>query len=162
VNGVLFRAILAFLALPGVVAFAVPLLIFAPADAAYGFSRWGLVPLLAGVPLLLWCTREFYVAGRGTLAPWMPPQQLVTSGPYRYSRNPMYVAVTLILSGWALGFRSWPLALYALAVLAAFHVRVSVHEEPFLARAHGAEWTTYRARVPRWWALRAPHPPVGS
>jgi protein-S-isoprenylcysteine O-methyltransferase Ste14 len=41
------------------------------------------------------------VAGRGTLAPWEPPRALVVSGPYRHSRNPMYVAVLVILSRWA-------------------------------------------------------------
>ena len=99
---------------------------------------------------LLWCVWSFYTQGRGTLAPWSPPRTLVTSGLYRYSRNPMYVGVLLILAGWAVGFRSWPLALYAAGVAVAVHLRVILHEEPFLARAHGDAWTAYRARVRRW------------
>ena len=100
--------------------------------------------------VLLLTVREFYVAGRGTLAPWSPPRTLVTSGLYRYTRNPMYVGVLLILCGWAIGFRSWPLAIYAAAVAIAVHLRVVLHEEPFLARTHGDAWTAYRARVGRW------------
>lgn len=62
----------------------------------------------------------------------------------------MYVAVLLILSGWAIGFRSWRLALYAVVVLVAFHLRIVLHEEPWLARAFGDTWTQYRQRISRW------------
>ena len=99
---------------------------------------------------MFWCVREFYVAGKGTLAPWAPPQKLVVSGAFRFSRNPIYVAVGLIMCGWAIGFRSRPLAIYAVAVMAAFHIRVVVGEEPWLARTHGDAWARYREQVPRW------------
>jgi len=149
-NFLLLRAILAFLALPGTIAFLVPLWI-ARAGAAPGKFHPGSIPILAaGVVLLLWCVRDFYVAGRGTLAPWSPPRHLVRVGLYRFSRNPMYVAVGVILAGWAAGFGSLPLALYAGAVLVLFHLRVVLYEEPVLARAFGAEWARYRAEVPRW------------
>jgi protein-S-isoprenylcysteine O-methyltransferase Ste14 len=148
-NGLFARALVAFLVLPGVVAFLVPLLLLEPGTTAFS-NRWGVVPLGVGIVLLLACVREFYVAGRGTLAPWAPPTTLVATGPYRWSRNPMYVAVFLILSGWAIGFRSWPLALYAVTVLVAFHLRIVLHEEPWLARTFGDVWIQYRTRVSRW------------
>jgi protein-S-isoprenylcysteine O-methyltransferase Ste14 len=103
-----------------------------------------------GTTLLLWCVREFYVAGKGTLAPWTPPRHLVVSGPYRFSRNPMYVAVALVLSGWAIAFQTRALIIYALAVICAFHLRILLGEEPWLARTHGDAWRRYRSRVPRW------------
>src|SRR5688572_27011025 len=146
----LARALLAFIALPGLVAFVAPLLLAWPDTGEASFRTIALVPLLAGVALLLWCVRDFYVSGRGTLAPWDPPRNLVVAGLYRRSRNPMYMAVTLVLVGWAIGFRSATLWLYALAVLVAFHLRVVYGEEPWLARAHREEWNRYRARVPRW------------
>jgi protein-S-isoprenylcysteine O-methyltransferase Ste14 len=144
------RAVFAFLALPGVVAFLVPLLFIAPGDRSWLSNRWGVVPLVVGTTLLLACVREFYVAGRGTLAPWSPPTALVVTGMYRRSRNPMYVGVVVILLGWAIGYRSWPLALYAVAVLVAFHLRVVFNEEPWAARTFGDDWVRYRSRVPRW------------
>ena len=149
-NGLFLRAVLAFLALPGMVAFVVPLLVVTPGPRRVWVEPWGLVPLLAGLTVLALTVREFYVAGRGTLAPWSPPAALVVSGLYRWSRNPMYVGVLLILCGWAIGFRSWPLAAYAAAVFVAVHLRVLLHEEPYLARTHAGAWETYRARVPRW------------
>jgi protein-S-isoprenylcysteine O-methyltransferase Ste14 len=143
------RAVLAFLTLPGIVAFAIPLLLLKPADSP-PFVTSGALLVGVGVFLLLWCVRQFYVEGKGTLAPWSPPQHLVVSGLYRVSRNPMYIAVVLMLIGWAVGFRSRALAIYAVVVMLAFHLRVVFGEEPWLARRHGEEWVRYRASVPRW------------
>jgi protein-S-isoprenylcysteine O-methyltransferase Ste14 len=145
-----WKALFAFLVLPGMVAFAVPLLLFAHGPLA---DAWCLIPLVLGICLLLWCVREFYAAGHGTLAPWTPPAELVVTGLYRYSRNPMYVAVAVILWGWAIGFGSRGLAIYALVVMVVFHLRVVLNEEPFLARTHGDAWQRYKARVPRWLGL---------
>ena len=94
--------------------------------------------------------RDFYVAGKGTLAPWTPPKRLVVVGLYRFSRNPMYIAVSTILLGWVLAFQTRTLLIYAVFVLIAFHLRVVYGEEPWLARKHGRQWLEYRARVPRW------------
>lgn len=142
------RALIAFLALPGIVAFVLPwwLVRF---DFS-GFHPSGLPVLIPAIILLLWCVRDFYVAGKGTLAPWSPPQNLVTVGLYRYSRNPMYIAMALVLFGWALGFRSPALLIYALVVILAFQLRVVYGEEPWLERRHGEQWQAYKERVPRW------------
>ncbi len=146
----LMRSLLAFVALPGVVAFAVPLLLARPWEREEPFWLPAVLPLAAGLALLFWCVREFSVSGRGTLAPWQPPVRLVTSGPYRLSRNPMYLAVLLILAGWAMGFGSAVLLAYAAIVLIAFVVRVMAGEEPALARTHREAWRRYAARTPRW------------
>ena len=90
------------------------------------------------------------VVGAGTLAPWAPPEKLVMVGLYRYSRNPMYVSVGLVLLGWALAFASPALGAYTLLVAMAFHIRVVRGEEPWLARTHGADWNRYVSQVPRW------------
>jgi len=111
------RAVLAFIVLPGVVAFVVPWLLLAPQRPGQSFHLLGVVPLALGTALLLWCVWAFYRQGRGTLAPWDPPQSLVVRGVYRLSRNPMYVGVVLVLWGWALGFRSESLAVYSLVVI---------------------------------------------
>ena len=155
-NTLFLRALFAFLALPGMIGFAIPLLliednwrerpVFLPAFLLVG----------AGLTLLLLCVREFYVAGKGTLAPWSPPVHLVTTGPYRVSRNPMYVAMSCLLIGWAWAFRSRPLAWYALFMIAAFHTRILLGEEPRLARIFGDAWRVYRASVPRWVGVRRP------
>ena len=83
------RALLAFIALPGLVAFAIPIAWLWNSSRTLVLYSWGLVPLLGGCIMLLWCVRDFFVAGHGTLAPWLPPTRLVVVGLYRYSRNPM-------------------------------------------------------------------------
>jgi protein-S-isoprenylcysteine O-methyltransferase Ste14 len=144
------KALLAFLALPGVVAFAIPIYWLLTTGHTQLAQPLGLIPLVAGCIALLWCVRDFYVRGKGTLAPWSPPANLVVVGLYRYTRNPMYVAVTLILLGWAVSFEVPGIYMYALVVAVAFHLRVVLGEEPWLARTHGAQWREYAHRVPRW------------
>src|SRR5436853_4724025 len=53
----------------------------------------GVIVLIAGLVLFASSLRRFATEGRGTLAPWDPPQRLVARGPYRYVRNPMISGV---------------------------------------------------------------------
>jgi protein-S-isoprenylcysteine O-methyltransferase Ste14 len=146
----LLRALAAFLALPGLVAFAIPVWIGWSSPHAVQYPALAGLLLCLGALLLLWCVREFYVAGRGTLAPWDPPRHLVVSGPYRFSRNPMYVGVLTILAGWCTLWGSRTLIIYSVSFLIGFHLRVLLFEEPWAAHHFGSEWDAYRARVPRW------------
>jgi protein-S-isoprenylcysteine O-methyltransferase Ste14 len=152
---VFLRALIAFIALPGVVALAIPAVVgFRQYGTDGQFFAIGLLPLGVGLALLLWCVRDFYTSGKGTLAPWSPPRRLVTSGLYRFSRNPMYVAVAMMLAGWAVLFWSAVLGAYGLGVLIGFQLRIVFGEEPYLARTHGEQWREYAARVPRWLWMR--------
>jgi protein-S-isoprenylcysteine O-methyltransferase Ste14 len=144
------RALLAFLVCPGIVAIAIPPAWLALTSRTQLVQPLGLAPLGVGLAALLWCVRDFYVSGKGTLAPWAPPSRLVVVGLYRYTRNPMYVAVLLMLVGWAWSFDSLGLLAYAVVVATAFHLRVALGEEPWLARTYGNEWQQYASRVPRW------------
>lgn len=144
------RALTAFLALPGMVAFAIPASWLWYSGQTHLAQPLGLALLALGTLALLWCVRDFYVCGRGTLAPWAPPQRLVVIGLYRYSRNPMYLCVALVLIGWSVSFASSDLVIYTLAVAVAFHLRIVLGEEPWLARTHGIDWEQYITRVRRW------------
>ncbi len=144
------RALIAFLVLPGLVAFAIPVAWLRLTAHSHLAHPVGLILLTIGVIALLLCVREFYVSGKGTLAPWAPPEMLVDVGLYRYSRNPMYVSVTLVLLGWATSFSSRGLLAFALIMAFAFHLRVILGEEPWLRRKHGNRWEQYARRVPRW------------
>src|SRR5260221_10256635 len=118
------RALFAFLALPGVVAGLVPVLIANADTNRRGGSVIGFGVLALGLVLLVWCVRDFYVSGKGTLAPWDPPKRLVVVGLYRFVRNPMYVALLTVLLGWTLVFGSIWLAFYTVVLAMAVHLRV--------------------------------------
>ncbi len=144
------RALIAFVAMPGMVALVIPSLWLWRGGHTRPTRPLGLVLLVLGLVALLWCVRDFYVRGKGTLAPWAPTQRLVIVGLYRFTRNPMYIAVVTIVLGWSTAFGSKGLLGYAAVIALAFHLRVVFGEEPWLARTHGAEWDEYVRRVPRW------------
>jgi hypothetical protein len=75
---------------------------------------------------------------------------LVVAGPYRYVRNPMYIAAGLVVLGQAAYFGSIPLLMYAAFGALAVHAFVVAFEEPVLARRFGAEYDAYRRDVHRW------------
>jgi protein-S-isoprenylcysteine O-methyltransferase Ste14 len=144
------RAVIAFLLLPGTVAVLIPIYLIRRDLSDRAFHQSAIAPLIVGAILLLWCVRDFYVSGKGTLAPWSPPRHLVVVGLYRWSRNPMYISVSLILVGWAAAYRSTMLLNYAGIMMFLFFMRVVLFEEPWLARTHGERWRHYKEHVPRW------------
>ena len=119
---------------------------FDPGPARY----LGLVPLLAGVGVILWCFADFIRRGRGTPAPYDPPRELVVAGLYRYARNPQYVGVLVAVIGEALLTGAAVLLGYAALLAIGYHLFVTRYEEPALTRLFGEAYGRYRTAVPRW------------
>ncbi len=150
---------------PGTVVGMVPFLILSgrrePISAPVPLQILGAIFAVAGSVLYLVCLTGFVRLGRGTPSPADPPRRLVVVGPYRFARNPMYLAVLSMVLGEALIFGSLRLGIYAAALAAAFHVFVVIYEEPVLARMFGPAYEAYRTSVPRWLGrrrrLRGPH-----
>jgi len=136
---------------PGTVAFYVPIFLFshAPIRLSPGLVA-GVCLLVLGALIYLWCLWDFASFGRGTPAPLDPPKHLVIHGLYRYSRNPMYVGVLLVIFGWSLYFLSLPIAIYGLVVAVCFHSFVILYEEPHLRRLFGKSYEQYCSGVSRW------------
>lgn len=110
--------------------------------AGLGVVSAGLV--LIGVSLGLF--RRF----RTRPEPWQPSSALVTSGIYRFSRNPMYLGMALASAGIALFFESIAAGLLLAIVVAVIDRFVIQREERYLAGRFGAAYAAYRARVRRW------------
>lgn len=139
---------------PGTVAGIIPWLILQGAGGIVllipSFWMLGFLPLLPGVGLYLWCAGAFTLIGKGTPAPIDAPVILVNKGPYRWVRNPMYIAVLSVIIGEAILFRSFPLVEYALLVGVVVHLFVVFVEEPSLRSQFGESYITYLRTVPRW------------
>jgi protein-S-isoprenylcysteine O-methyltransferase Ste14 len=109
----------------------------------------GLVVCVAGFALAAWGMLTFHGADTAII-PNRPASRLVASGPYRFTRNPMYIGLTIAYVGGAALVNSlWPLVLLPL-VLVLLVLLVIRREEAYLADSFGAEYDAYRARVRRW------------
>ena len=115
-----------------------------------GFRFFGLIPILIGVVIYVWCAFEFTFVGKGTPAPFDPPKELVVKGPYRYVRNPMYVFVALALIGEAIFFGATILLLYAAIAAVICHLWLLLYEERSLKRRFGLPYERYCQRASRW------------
>ena len=109
----------------------------------------GLLPLAAGIALNLSVDRAFKTH-RTTIKPFERPSFLVTTGPFRFSRNPIYLGMVLLLLGVALLLGA--LTPFAVVPLFALWIDRGVirFEERMLAETFGDAWQSYRRRVRRW------------
>ncbi|HSU16119.1 isoprenylcysteine carboxylmethyltransferase family protein [Longimicrobium sp.] len=158
----LLKTLLFTILVPGTVAGYVPAWLRRGEAAEAAPPAWrvaaGVLVFAVGAAVYLRCAWDFATAGRGTPSPTHPPRALVARGLYRWSRNPMYVGVVMVVLGQALGFASRADAVYGALLWAAFHLRVVLVEEPVLRRSFGAAYEGYVARVPRWFGRARPAP----
>lgn len=155
----LVRNLLFTIVVPGCGAVYVPWWILTRADASATPVAWPAVGVVViGVALYLGCLWVFATVGRGTPGPWDAPRAFVAVGPYRWVRNPMYIAAVLVVLGEAWLFLSLPLLLYAGAMGIFFHLFVIGYEEPTLRRSFGRTYVDYLRTVPRW----IPRPRAGA
>jgi len=112
----------------------------------------GLLPLLSSFARFAW-------DGLGTPAPIAPPTNLVVTGFYRRVRNPIYVALVIILLGEALLFGDERVAEWAVLFWLFVFAAVVIYEEPTLREQFGEEYRTYCTNVPRWVPKFIPYKP---
>jgi protein-S-isoprenylcysteine O-methyltransferase Ste14 len=149
---------------PAVVAGYIPMTLDPTAQQQGGLwdAGWALIAL--GTLIYAMCLLRFLAAG-GTPAIFFTrplrhligeePDRLVADGPYRFSRNRIYVGVLLVIFGQAVIFRSLTLASYGLGVFVVFHFVVVLLEEPHLRATVGPSYELYCRTTPRWLGL--PH-----
>ncbi|MHB8585745.1 MAG: methyltransferase family protein [Thermoplasmatota archaeon] len=109
----------------------------------------GALVALAGVALEMWSTRTLWLAG-GTPNPSWPPPTLVTNGPYRWVRHPLYVARVLIVLGAALALRSGGVLAMALALAAVVAGILVPREERRLAAKFPTGFSAFADATPRF------------
>ncbi|MEX2115025.1 MAG: isoprenylcysteine carboxylmethyltransferase family protein [Pirellulales bacterium] len=112
--------------------------------------RWaGVVPIAAGLGLVLWVARLFRRHGT-TIKPGQVSSDLLTGGPFRFSRNPIYLGMTSLLIGVAIALGSLTPLLVIPVFVALVACNVIPVEESMLQEKFGEQYTQYQARVRRW------------
>jgi protein-S-isoprenylcysteine O-methyltransferase Ste14 len=157
VRGLVFTVLV-----PAVVGFFLPSAVDPHAQRRGGISDAGWLSIVAGMLIYAHCLIRFLAAG-GTPAIFFArplrfligeePPGLVSGGLYRFSRNPMYVGVLLVVFGQAILFASRRQAAYGCAVFVVFHAVVVFVEEPHLRATRGRSYELYCRSVPRWLGL---------
>ncbi len=116
----------------------------------HGWGAWAGIPIIiAALALFLLSIGRFKAAG--TSVPGNKPSTaIVTSGPYRFSRNPIYLAFSLLVLGVACALNSlWLLGTFAAAASVMWFV-VIPREEHYLEHRFGAKYLDYKAKTRRW------------
>jgi protein-S-isoprenylcysteine O-methyltransferase Ste14 len=126
-------------------------------DGALGFPKLlsgtpgcviGMILLAPGLLLLAWCVVRFTKA-KGTPVPFNPPRELVTVGPYAWSRNPMLTGVFAFLFGLGFLLHSVSMVFIWTPMFLLFNVlELKLVEEPELERRFGESYVEYKRRVP--------------
>jgi len=150
-----FRSLLFTLCIPGSATVWIPWLLVSqriPPESTVPLSMRlpGGFLIATGAVLYCACLWDFTFTGLGTPAVWDPPVVFVSKGPYRFARNPMYLAIVSILMGEALLFRSIILAWTGVTFAVGFHFFVVFYEERALKQRFGSSYEHYCSQVSRW------------
>ncbi len=117
-------------------------------DMAFGIV--GSLLLATGLFLSIWTMILFAKVGKGTLAPWNPPKNLIVKGPYCFVRNPMIIGVLLILISECFFFSAIQLVWWAFLFFIINNIYFYVFEERQLENNFGEEYKNYKKNVPMW------------
>ena len=109
----------------------------------------GLVLVVFGVGIAMWGRRTMQAAGTN-VDPYRPATVLVKTGPFRFSRNPLYMSLTLLFLGLSLVVNTWWGIVLLFPVLIIMHWGVILREERYLDQKFGASYQEYRSKVRRY------------
>jgi len=117
------------------------------------FNFLGIVVIIGGIVLMAWAFQLFRKKGT-THHPHGEPTVLVTTGPFRFSRNPMYLGMSFVLLGIAIFIGTIPLFLAPLAFFLTINAVVIPREERKLMKIFDQKYLDYKNHVRRWfWHL---------
>ena len=109
----------------------------------------GLCLSVVAIVVARWGRRTMTAAGTN-VRPTRPATTIVTSGPFRFSRNPLYVALTLLYLGLTTAVNTWWGLILLAPLLLVMHVGVVLREERYLDHKFGESYRVYRSKVRRY------------
>ena len=120
-----------------------------PIDAAGRGLLPGLMLVALGAGVAIWGRRTMKAAGTN-INPTLPAKAIVSSGPFRFSRNPLYLSLTTIYLGLTLAVNTWWGIVVLIPLLIVMHRGVVLREERYLEQKFGQSYRQYRSRVRRY------------
>jgi len=157
------RGLVFTILIPGSVAGYIPWLLARNQKPDLDWNNWhyaGLPVLITGIIIYTITVLSFIMRGKGTPAIWFTeaigwligkePIKMVSSGLYKYSRNPMYLGVMTTVLGEGIFFGYSILLWYCMVLFIIFHLVIVLIEEPHLSRKFGEEYKQYKKRTRRW------------
>ena len=158
IKGIVFTILV-----PGSVAGYIPWLLVREGSKDIDWGAWnysGLIFFIGGIIIYIITAASFIMRGKGTPAIWFTkgigwligkePTKMISSGLYKYSRNPMYAGVMTTVLGEGILFGFSILLWYCLALIIIFNIVVILIEEPHLSKKFGEEYRQYKKRTRRW------------
>ena len=116
----------------------------------HGVALWpGITLIVLAIGIALWGRRALLAAGTN-VNPSLPTTAIVTSGPFRFSRNPLYMALTLLYLGLTLAVNTWWGIVLLVPLLITMHRGVVLREERYLEQKFGETYWQYRSKVRRY------------
>ncbi len=115
----------------------------------YPINFAGLSLIAFGSWIRLWAGAVFYRQNPSMVSFKVPPK-LVTTGPWRYSRNPLYLGLIMIGLGFSILFFSYSDLILTLIGAVLLHLEVVMHEEKVLSEKFGNIYLDYKTKIRRW------------
>ena len=110
----------------------------------------GLIAVAIGLALYTWCLTFHFRSYRASVRVGFSPPHLVIGGPYKFSRNPMYMSGLFVWLGWTIFYGSPAVFIALLLLFSIFAFRVIPHEERQLETLFGDDYREYKRSVRRW------------
>jgi len=140
-----------------------PVVFFGPFALMWALHRWrpwtipggaaltvaGLALVLGGIALTIWSATTFRRA-HTTIIPWGQVSAMVTTGPFQFTRNPIYLADAIAYLGLTLLIHSWWPLLALPGIVLVMRRKVIDREERYLSERFGDTYREYQLRVRRW------------
>lgn len=120
-----------------------------PQIVAFPYHYFGILLILAGIWLNIWADRLFKKK-KTAVKPLEKPSALITEGPFRFSRHPMYLGFVLLMIGVAVLLGSVVAFLAPMAMLMTLEMIFIPYEEKTLEEIFGQKYSDYKKRVRRW------------
>ena len=109
----------------------------------------GVLVLMVGLGFIASARQLFVRTGQSPI-PWKPSPELILRGPYRFTRNPMYLGVTLVETGLGIAVNNLWISFFVLPALLAVHFIAVLPEERYLSEKFGDSYRGYLSRVRRY------------